>query len=273
MTAGDLPGRLDRLWPEPTQGVEITDVLRPARPEANRAFLTLSFVTSVDGAVTVDGHSGPLSDPVDQAVLRGVRLANDVVLVGAATVRKENYGPIRLSPEEIALRRQWGLAADLPLALVSSSLDFDPRSRWLETGNSVIFTSSEALDANRERANRLADRAEIVPVGDREVDFGSLLDHLKAQGRPRVACEGGPRLAAALLGRGLVDQLQLSISPVILGSESDRLSGPVGSPRPGEDLPLYLEMIQILAGNGILFVTYRRTQRRRDGAGTPAASE
>ena len=65
--------------------------------------LRVNFVTSLDGAVSVDGLSAGLSGEADKEVFRLLRRDCDALLVGAGTFRAENYRPLTLD----ASRRAW----------------------------------------------------------------------------------------------------------------------------------------------------------------------
>src|SRR5687767_2076767 len=96
----------------------------PAAP-----LLRAGFVLSTDGGIALDGSSLPLSGPADKAVFNALRAVSDAVVVGAGTVRREDYGPVLLR----ASGRQWRAASGRsglpPLVVVSRRLDLDPRAR------------------------------------------------------------------------------------------------------------------------------------------------
>jgi riboflavin biosynthesis pyrimidine reductase len=74
----------------------------------SRPRVRLNMVASVDGAASLQGRSGALGGPADKALFATLRSLADVVLVGAGTMRAEEYGPARLSDEARARRRAWG---------------------------------------------------------------------------------------------------------------------------------------------------------------------
>jgi riboflavin biosynthesis pyrimidine reductase len=84
------------------------------------------MVASLDGAATVDGRSGGLSNEADQQVFAMLRAHADVILVGAGTARAEGYAPVR--PESEGLRWAWlrdGRPPSPPIAVVTRGLDLD----------------------------------------------------------------------------------------------------------------------------------------------------
>src|SRR5262245_36804108 len=89
-----------RLLPGPLEEVDPRSAYALGRPRpGDRPWLLVNMVTSLDGAVAIDGRSGALGGPGDHLVFHALRSLADVILVGAATVRAERYGPVRLPPE------------------------------------------------------------------------------------------------------------------------------------------------------------------------------
>jgi len=87
-----------QLLPTPGDVDPVAAYLAAARPApADRPWVAMSMVSSLDGATAVGGRSGPLGGEPDREVFRAVRAIADVVLVAAGTLRVEGYGPVRLS--------------------------------------------------------------------------------------------------------------------------------------------------------------------------------
>jgi riboflavin biosynthesis pyrimidine reductase len=188
------------------------------------------LVTSVDGAVAVDGRSGGLSSPADKAVFTALRAASDVVLVGAGTARTEDYGPVRL-PDHLRERRVRAGRTERPaLAVVTASGHLDARSRLFEDPDQRVLV---LLPADRLETTHLPATAEPVAVGDKVVDCRRVVDELHVRGLQHVLCEGGPRLLASLIGDELVDELCLTLSPQLVGGGSRMLPDALPSVRPG----------------------------------------
>jgi riboflavin biosynthesis pyrimidine reductase len=180
--------------------------------------LRMGFVQSLDGAIAVGGKSKGLQSPADLRVFRTLRAVSDAVMVGAGTARQESYGPVRLTPEGLAWRERTGRDSDVPLVVVSRS-----GGRGLDTERlapSTIVLTSEA-------GARISDVPfEQVVCGIDQVDLTSGLDILAARGYRRIVCEGGPTLFTDLLGLGLVDELCLTVSPLLAGGVPPMLATP-----------------------------------------------
>jgi 5-amino-6-(5-phosphoribosylamino)uracil reductase len=215
--------------------------------------LRMNFVSSVDGGVTVDERSAGLSNPADQRVFALLRDLADVVLVGAGTARTEGYRAERYGPDRRRRRVQLG-RAELPvIAVVSGSLDLDSTSKLFtdteSTARTVVITCRAAP---RDRMAALAEVADVLVAGDDRVDLTAALAELAERGLARVLSEGGPTLFGALLAAGLVDELCLTVSPLLTGPGTGRIvAGPVLA-----DAPYPVALLHLLAEDGALLLRY-----------------
>jgi riboflavin-specific deaminase-like protein len=219
-------------------------------PHPNRPWVALNMVASADGAVTVDGRSGGLSGPADKAIFFGLRAVADVVLVGAGTVRAEDYGPPRLSDDGRAARTERGQAPFPTIAVVSGRLDLDPTARlFVDTPTRPIVLTGARGDRHRRAA--LETVADVVTVGDEHVDPTLALAELSRRGAGVVICEGGPTLNGTLLGAGLVDELCLSVAPLLASGDDPRIvRGPTLEPLHA------LRLDRVLVDEGFAFFRY-----------------
>ena len=220
------------------------------------------MVASLDGAATVEGRSGGLSNEADRQVFALLRAYADVLLVGAGTARAEGYGPVR--PESEGLRWAWlreGRPPSAPIAVVTRALDLDLASPLLAdappSGRTIVITT-EAAPADRRAA--AARTAEVIVAGEAMVDMKAALDALAGRGFQRVLCEGGPHLLAQLTGDDLLDELCLTLSPLLAGPGADRIvTG--GLPMPGGGT-LPFTLAHVLEDEGHLLCRYVRRSAR-----------
>ena len=207
-------------------------------------FVRVNFVSSVDGAVSVDGRSGGLQTPADLQVFRVLRQLCDVVLVGAGTARAEDYGGARKPTR--------GRATPPPIAVVTGSADLDPAARlFTDTTVAPIVLTTQAAPEER--------RAAIAGAGGEVVLLDALtprhlLAELDRRGLRRVLCEGGPGLFGDFLAAGAVDELCLTVAPIAAGGTAGRISrGPAGAP------PQQLDLAgAVRDDDGTLLLRYRR---------------
>ncbi|MCC5952460.1 MAG: pyrimidine reductase family protein [Acidimicrobiia bacterium] len=203
---------------------EVAAVVRAEerRSTGDRPWVTLNMITSVDGAAALDGRSGGLGHPADKAVFRALRAMADAVLVGAGTVRAERYGPVVLNGDLEEIRLTEGQLALPRVVVVSGSGDLDPELP-LFGGNEptplVVTTTSGAATVRR----ILGDRTDLVAVGEDTVDLARALAELGDLGLETILCEGGPSLNGQLVADGLVDELCVSVAPLLVGGDASRI--------------------------------------------------
>lgn len=210
--------------------------------------LRINLITSLDGAVEIEGRSGPLGGPGDRSAFSAMRAVADAILVGAGTARAENYGPVRIAPGVLQRRAGRGQTPRPALAVVTQRGDLDRHSRLFSGDDRVLVLTTEEVAAGRPD---LADVAEVLTCGRSEVDLGSALGELHRRGLGHILCEGGPALARSLLSAGLVDELCLTISPVVVGG-GRRLFGEQHLKRAE-----LFELAVVLEADGMLLARYR----------------
>ena len=196
-----------------------------------------NFVTTLDGAIRGgDGVSGSISNDADQRVFRIARRTADVVLVGAGTVRTEDYRPSKR-----------------PLAIVTATLDLPSTLRLFaeateEHVTPIALTTQEAAATADES---LRARVEVVPCGSGHVDLSRVVAVLADRGLRRIQCEGGPHLLGSLLRAGLLDEMLQTIVPRLRGGgPADHLVDIPG----GLDPMTRLTTSQVLEDDGTLFL-------------------
>lgn len=215
-----------------------------------------NFISSVDGAATVAELSGGLQTPGDNRVFAALRDLADVVLVGAGTARAEGYSAIHLSSARRATRRRFGLAEGLPTAVVSRSLRLDPDSTLFTDAEpearTIVVTCGVGNPAVRAALEQVAD---VLVCGDDDVDLASARSALAERGLRRVLAEGGPTLFADLVHNDVLDELCVTVSPLLVGPGAGRISaGAIWPIAGGERHPLRLR--GLLEEDEALFCRY-----------------
>ena len=211
----------------------------------------VNFVASIDGAATDHGLSGGLSGQADKRVFDILRRLCDVVLVGAGTVRAEGYGAMRLDPASVQFRRENGLADQPVFAIVSGTLDLDPQSAVFTKApvKAIVVTIGASSDAKKEALSRVTD---VLVCGEERLDVDVMLDAFAKRGLSQVLCEGGPTLFGTLLGADRVDELCLTISPLIEAGDAHRIV--VGTLEKARRMTLH----HVLVSDGTLMLRYLR---------------
>jgi riboflavin biosynthesis pyrimidine reductase len=215
-----------------------------------------NMVSGLDGSVAVGGRVGALSSPTDAELFRTLRSVADVVLVGAETVRREKYGPVRLPDGLRAERAAAGRAAVPRLAIVSRSLQLDWDAPVFTEADpasaTIVVTCAAAPRAQLDEAGR---HAVVLLAGDERVEPRAALAALAGLGSEVVLCEGGPTLLGELVAADLLDELCLTIEPVM-----------GGDPLPVAITPASAALVRhriahVLVDGDTIFLRYEREDR------------
>jgi riboflavin biosynthesis pyrimidine reductase len=225
---------------------------RPSDPPP-RPRVLLNMVATADGRATLSGRSGPVSGAADRALFHALRAASDAILVGAGTIRTERYGRVLRDPSLRELRERRGLEPEPMACIVSGRLALGEDIPLLrEPGSRVaILTASEAS------VPELGAQIEYVRSPGAQLDLPAAIAELA--GRFAIfslLCEGGPHLARELLAAQLVDEIFLTISPLLAG----------GEPSGGEALRILagaelepaarLELLGVMSSDSYVFLRY-----------------
>ena len=190
-----------------------------------------NFVETIDGVVAIPGVEGSnaiVSDgsEADRFVMGLLRAVADVVVVGSGTMlasAKGTWRPDRVYPPAARayaeLRQRLGKSEHPAVAVVTAGGSFDPTHPVLEIG-AVVLTTERAAANLRASAPSATD---VVAVNDGDlVDPAAAVAALRARGHELVLSEGGPTLFTSFLAAGLVDELFLTVSPLIAGRSGVR---------------------------------------------------
>ena len=175
----------------------------------------------------------------------------DVVLVGAGTVRAENYGPVRLTDAQQATRHLEGRTSPPPIAVVSQSGELPARLFSSPQQPPILVTSAQAA-AQR---NLTGDRpGKVLVAGDDSVDVILAVALLRAQGMHRILCEGGPTLLDELVDADAVTEICVTLAPKLAAHQ------PVGSRAALSPLalPISMRLEHALVYDDYVFLRYRR---------------
>jgi riboflavin biosynthesis pyrimidine reductase len=216
-------------------------------------WLRANMVASVDGAASLDGVTRGLSSAADRRVFALLRTLADVIVVGAATVRAEKYAPVR--QHELWPDLRPGRAPTPPIAVITARLGIDPASRLITeapaSARTIIITTASAPAGQRAL---LEEHAEVIVAGQDRVDLKTAVAALAERGHRRMLTEGGPHVLAEIAAAGLLDELCLTVSPVLAGPAPARIlagSASAGAPQP-------LTLAHVLEEDGYLLCRYTR---------------
>lgn len=200
---------------------DLTDAdLRSLYAAPSTPWLRANMVSTLDGAATGEtGRSGSINNAVDQRVFDTLRSLADAILVGAGTAEAEGYRP-----------------ADRPIVLVSRSGRVPERLRDAEPGRVLLATcqAADGLDQAREQLG--ADH--VLVLGGHRVDLAELKRRLVDRGWQHLLCEGGPHVLRDLVDQGVLDELDATVVPRLVGGDHPRITD-----GPPLDVPLRLGLL------------------------------
>jgi riboflavin biosynthesis pyrimidine reductase len=182
---------LERIWPDRAP-VTADDLVGDAAAPEGRPWVSGIMVSSLDGRATLGGTSRKLGGPQDLQMLLALRRRADALIVGPGTVAAEGYGPL-----------------PCPAVLVSRSFELPWEAGLFAAPGQRVLVYTRAGAEPPE----VAAEVEVVE----ELELAAVLADLRARGIERLLCEGGPTVNRALLDAGLLDELFLTLSPVVSG--------------------------------------------------------
>lgn len=242
--------------PAPEDGEWSFDALAEAYayPETDGPWLRANMVSSLDGAGQHEGRSHPLSSDTDMRIFGTLRALADVVVVGAETVRQEGYRPAR-AREVFADRRAAAGQGPAPaIAVVTASLELDFGLPLFTSPlvPTIVLTGASA-PPDRLRAAEVAG-ADVVIAGDGPgVEPARAVEALASRGMRRMLTEGGPRLLGQFVAAGVLDELCLTVSPLMTAGTAQRIAG-----GPAVSAPEQFRLETLLEEAGFLYTRYRR---------------
>jgi 3,4-dihydroxy 2-butanone 4-phosphate synthase/GTP cyclohydrolase II len=193
--------------------MEHNDILLKSVPPpgrvSGRPFVTLSYAQSLDGSIAArSGRPLALSGPESLALTHSLRAAHDAILVGIGTLLADNP---RLTVRLVAGKNPQPVVVDSRLRFPSyAALLGNGRTPWIATCQEADLGRQAALEAAGARVLRL-------PSANGWVDLVSLLAHLRDLGIHSLLVEGGAQVITSFLISRRVDQMVLTIAPLLVG--------------------------------------------------------
>lgn len=242
-------GVIRQIWPV-ERGLDDRELEQLYVYPADPRWVAVNFVSSTDGAVTVDGRSTSLSTAADRIVYRLGNDLADVVLLGAGTAVAEGFEGMRPDERSADRRRRFGLAPIAPVAVVTTGRSLPPDAPVITKAAvpTLVFTCAAAPAPLR--TAWAANGARVFVVGDEHVSAELVVETLVAEGLGRIDCEGGPRLFGSLVEAGVVDEFRLTVAPFLVAGTASRAA--VG----GVVDPAKLELASVLTDGSSVLLRY-----------------
>ncbi|MGP4016856.1 dihydrofolate reductase family protein [Saccharopolyspora sp. 5N708] len=248
---------MQQIWPEHV-ALDDQQLERLYTYPDKRRWLAVNYVSSADGAVEVGGRARQLSNPPDQKVLKlGSDLA-DILLVGATTAMVEEFRGAHPDESTLERRRRHGLRDILPTAVVTTGRSLPADAPVItEAATPTIVITCTAAPVKKQKTWEAAG-AELLIVGEDTVDLAAAIEALTDRGLRWIDCEGGPHLFGGLLAAGVVDELRLTISPLLVSGMHERIATGIALE------PIDLELASVLAEDDAMLIRYLVRKRLRD---------
>lgn len=227
----------------------------------DRPHATVILAISADGKIA-DAARSParFGSANDKAHLEQQVANSDAVLFGNATLRA--YGTtLRVTSPELLDRRQERGKPPQPVQIVCSlSRQFDPHwrffqqpvPRWLLTGKGEGFPIQTPINSP---LTSMFDRTLVAKTTGGKIDWIDAFGQLATLGIQRLAILGGGQLVASVLAAGLIDELWLTVCPLILGG-ADAPTPVEGKGFLADEAPK-LELLAVKQVEAEVFLHYR----------------
>lgn len=185
-----------------------------------RPYILLNYALSLDGKLSTEQRDPVrFTSRIDRGLMDEIRADADAVLIGAGTLRAEDP-PVRIrAARRRNERRRAGKSPHPVSVILSRSMRLPRIGRFWEDGQveRIIATTRQSKD---EQVLPFRDLAEVVRAGRTTVDLHELCRMLADRGIGRLLVEGGGEVNMAFWEAGLVDEVYLTLCPVVIGGRN-----------------------------------------------------
>lgn len=237
------------IFPQHTPHVTLDDLYR--LDDHSRSTWRSNLVTGINGAIEIDNISKRLSGKGDRQVFSLIRAYADGVMVGANTAIAEGYTSIPPLPENLIKLRQKG---DAPVLIVASDNPIKLKSsRLIKSDREIIIvTSKRARTDVADVVKEFTALPKVIFAGNDRLDLRHAKRELENLGIMHVVLEGGPNFLGSCLKASLIEEIAISIAPIIA---PNRFGGFLG---PALDLPVEdIILKSVVEDNGTLILLYQ----------------
>ena len=232
--------------------IDYTGLEFPAARVFDRPYVVVNMVSSLDGRSVIETTEAGLGSTLDRRLMRELRVHADVVMLGAATLRTTDATP---RPGSAALEHLRAVAGKRPTAVSAVISRWDRQFFTAEDYDAVVYVADSCAP---EAVNALEqERRPVVRVPAGDPALATLTHMQESLGAELVLLEGGPTLLSMFLQSDLVDEVFITIGPVLIGGDRPSI---VASAGPQEGLMRRMHLVHLLSDQQTseVFARYRR---------------
>lgn len=250
-----------------TQARNLADVIPASRipRHAPRPFVFVNMAMTADGKIaTANRAVSSFGSKRDLEHLYELRASADAVMAGARTL---DLNKVLLGPGGERFKKMRvanGLSEYSLRIIVSGSGTIDPEAAIFQHRFApiIVLTTEQGYERRLRKLLHLIDS--VILCGEREINFSVALAHLRKQWKVRrLLCEGGGELNAALFRARLIDELNLTVCPKVIGGRrAPTIAEGDFAPRLPDAAPLQLKSLRQIDSEIFLVYRAKRTARK-----------
>ena len=222
-----------------------------------RCWIRGNMISSLDGSSTKDGRSGGLANINDRAIFSIIRQSADIIIVGASTVLIEEYSNVCLSINQQNERKKYGQSNIPQIAVITTSSKLKKSDKFFSLNKKqvpFVFTSANNFINTQKRLNMSAEVVNVSSKNPEKIDFFTIVKFLAERKFFRILIEGGPFILGKLMEKNILNELCLTISPILIGGKSKRIAIST------KQLEVRMQPLSLLMDNeGYFYIRYIRT--------------
>lgn len=249
----DAAHRVDRLWPDPATDIPLDEAMAGYEPGVvrGRPLVAINMVTSIDGRAQLDGTAEGLGSRADRRLMRIYRAAFDAVGSGAGTLRATGVW-LRVGDAIAAEREARGQPPNPTGVVIAGTEAIDPASPWFAGAEPRLLVIGRDTTFGEAPSG-----TELLRAPTQRPEPRWILDRLAERGIGSFLLEGGPRINAAFLAVGLIDEVYWTVGAHLLGTDALPMIAPIPGGSPFASRPRGGRLVSVLRHESELFLRYR----------------
>ena len=173
-------------------------------------YVILNAAMSIDGKISTRKNDSTISSKLDLVRVHKLRSTVDGLMIGISTVLQDD--PM------LNVRYSTTRKKNPTRIIIDSKARIPLNSRIIESSNKIQTIIAVTHDASSRKIKEIQKKgAQILVHGNGKVNLRNLFQQLEKMGLKKIIVEGGGEINWSVLKLGLVDELVVTISPVVIG--------------------------------------------------------